>query len=477
MQWDIKTAARLGILMLGGWLLAGCDQSPPDLVQMPDAVPAAVLITDVGVLDVDSGAITANRDVLVIGERIAEIGEAGTTTRPDDVYLIDGSGATLMPGLIDMHGHVGNSSAPRWASEWPDAKRNLRSYLYAGVTTVLDPADMHNQAFKRRDRVAAGELPGPRIYAAGPMITADGGHPVAALEGAAPWWLRWYLLPRFTRQVDSPESAREAVRDIAGRDADVVKLSVDRIPESAPRIRRELLTAAVDEADALGVRTVAHTGTLDDAVDAAEAGTTLWVHGVYKERIPDEAIARLVDYGIPMVATMAVFESYALLGREPRVASRLERETVPAETLAAFNQPPANDAGEFGAWLDMLYAQRAAARDNVRRLHEAGLTILAGSDTQQGVFPGPGLHRELHLLVEAGLSPAAAIRAATSDAARYLADGAEPDFGIIAEGKRADLLLVAGDPAVDIGKLADIRAVLLGGVPLQRTPLAMDAAE
>lgn len=459
-----------GLLCAAG-LMSGCGSEPP-LVTMPEHAPDTVLISNVAVLDVDSGERTAAQDVLIRGERIAAIGDHGAIEAPEDAQRIDGDGATLLPGLIDMHGHIGNSSEAPWVSSLPDPERNLQSYLYSGVTTVLDPADLHNQAFKRRDRVAAGEPPGPRIFAAGPMITAKGGHPVAVLEDMAPWWLRWYLIPRFTRQVETPQESRAAVRDIHERGADVVKLAVDRIPEQAPRIRRELLDAAVNEADALGIRTVAHIGDVQDAVDAAEAGTTLWLHGVYKEHIPDAAIEGLAAFGIPMVPTMTVFESYALLGREKREPTRLERETVDAETLAAFNEPPEGDtAGDFTDWLDMLHGQRDNARDNIRRLYAAGVTILAGADAQSGVFPGPGLHRELRLLTEAGLTPAEAIRAATSDAARYLADTPEPSFGLIAEGKRADLLLVDGDPTDDVDALSAIRAVFKGGLRLQRHPV------
>jgi imidazolonepropionase-like amidohydrolase len=88
-----------------------------------------------------------------------------------------------------------------------------------------------------------------------------------------------------------------------------------------------------------------------------------------------------------------------------------------------------------------------------------------------GVFPGAGLHRELRLLAETGMTPAETIRAATLDAARFLAHGGEPEFGIIAEGKRADLLLVEGDPTIDLRSLANIRAVIKDGVVLERVPL------
>jgi imidazolonepropionase-like amidohydrolase len=461
------------VLLLATVLLGACGRRAPELVRRPAAVPPALLIKDVTVLDAQTGTLTANRDVLVVGDRITAVAADGQTHPPAGTQTISGSGATLLPGLIDMHGHLGGGSAPSWKSEFPDPNRNMRAYLYCGVTTVLDPADSASQAFQRRSQVAAGELLGPRIFAAGPMVTAPGGHPVAVLRHLAPWWIRWYLVPRMTREVDTPEAARTAVREIVGLGADVVKLSVDRIPEQVPRIRTDVLNAAVDEAKQHGVRAVAHIGSLEDAVDAANAGVAAWMHGVYKERIPDDQIARLAAFHIPMVATIGVFESYALVGQGPRVPTPLERETVEPDVLAAFDHVPENDAAItfFRSYLEALRRQRDAWRDNVRRLRAAGVTILAGSDTQTGVFPGAGLHRELHLLTEAGLTPADAIRAATLDAARFLANGKEPEFGSIAEGKRADLLLVDGDPTVNLDALAHIRAVIKGGVPLERIPL------
>jgi imidazolonepropionase-like amidohydrolase len=456
---------------------AGCAPRGPELVALPAEVPPAVLIEGAAVLDVGEGIVSAPRDVLVRGDRIAAIADPGTIPAPQGAVRIDGKGATLLPGLIDMHGHVGSGSAPSWMNRMPDPDANLRAYLYCGVTTVLDPAGLSTQTFDLRDGVASGKRLGPTMYAAGPMVTAPGGHPVVILRNMAPWWLRWYLVPRFARQVDSPAKAREEVAAIAAMGADVLKLAVDRLPEEAPRIRREVLAAAVEEARARGLRAVAHVGTTEDALDAARAGVSAWMHGVYKERIPDGQVAELAGFGIPMVPTIVVFESYALLGQEPRVATPLERETVPADVLSAFDEIPEGDrsARVFASFLEHLRGERESWRDNVRRLRAAGVTILAGSDTQSGVFPGAGLHRELHLLAEAGLSPAEAIRAATLDAARFLSDGAPPEFGVVAEGKRADLLLVDGDPTRDLRVLERIRAVLKGGVPLERRAIDADA--
>ncbi|MGH7856146.1 MAG: amidohydrolase family protein, partial [Candidatus Binatia bacterium] len=206
------------------------------------------------------------------------------------------------------------------------------------------------------------------------------------------------------------------------------------------------------------------------------AGVAAWMHGVYKEPLTDEAVAELASFRIPMVATIVVFESYALLGQGEREATPLEREMVPEETLRAFDEvPQENEAVKvFAPFLEGLRANRGTWRDNVRRLRAAGVTILAGSDTQTGVFPGPGLHRELHLLTEAGLTPPEAIRAATLDPARFLEVTEDPDFGVVAEGKRADLLLVDGDPTDDLHALARIRAVILRGIPLERRAIGSD---
>lgn len=460
---------RLIASLVCSTLLLGACAKENDLVRLPASKPAAVLIKDVGVLDVDSGRIARHRDVLLADGRISLIMETGKIAVPAGAVELSGEGATLLPGLIDMHGHIGNASEPSWLGKLPNPNRNLQSYLYSGVTTVLDPADMSDQAFKRRAKVQSGELLGPRIFTAGPMVTATGGHPVPILQNLAPWWIRWYLIPRFTRQVDTPEQARAAVQEIAALGADVIKLSVDHIPADAPRLQGEVMRAAADEARARGVRVVAHIGSVKDAVDAAEAGASLWVHGVYKERIPDDDIRRLAAFDIPMIATMAVFESYALLGQERRMPTPLERETVGAEMLEAFNNVPQTKRLEyFRPYLELIRPLRPVWRENVRRLRAAGVTILAGSDTQSGMFPGPGLHRELHLLTEAGLTPAESIRAATSDAARYLANGKAPEFGSVREGLLADLLLVEGDPTADLDSLARIRAVIKGGVPLER---------
>lgn len=454
-------------------LSLACTGDGPTLVRPPDSAPAALLIENAAVLDVATGELVPARDVLLRGDRIDAVGPARTLSVPAEAGRIDARGATLLPGLVDMHGHVFADPAPPWQLNVPNPEAVLRSYLYSGVTTVLDPADASGDAFTRRDRIRGGDLLGPRVYATGPPLTAPGGHPVALVKIAAPAWISWYLASQAGFQIDSPEAGRAAVDTLASEGADFIKVIVDRVPSDVPRLGPTEVRAIVETARARGLRVVAHIGSSEDALLSGRAGVAAWVHGVYTERIPERDIAELASFGIPMVATLEVFDSYARMPSGLRAPTRLERESAPAEVLSAFEEIPEDSTllDNFGEWLAMVERNREHARENLRRLRAAGVTILAGSDTQSGVFPGPGLHRELALLEEVGMSPAEVIRAATLDSARFLSDSEEPDFGRVVPGARADLLLVSGDPRQDLAALSRIREVIVGGVRLHREPL------
>lgn len=456
---------------LGGLLLA-CAEAPSVHVGRSESPPAAVLVRNVAVLDVESGARLAGRDVLMRDGKIAAIEPSGAID-PAAAALVDGAGATLVPGLIDMHGHVNTGNTPTWEFGFPNPDANVRSYLYAGVTTLLDPGDSSADAFERRALIANGELVGPRIFTAGTLLTCPGGHPVALIREFAPGWISWYVESQVATQVESDAEVDEAVDALAANGADVVKVAVDRIPLDAPRMSKATLAAIVARARSHGLRVVAHIGTAEDAIDAAEAGVSLWVHGIYRDRIPDADVTRLARYGIPMVATIEVFDRYARSNAGPIVPTRMERETVPGNVLASYFPVPDDfDLGNFGPWLENLQEQRGLLAENVMRLRRAGVTILAGSDTQSGVFAGAGLHRELAQLVKAGFTPSEAIRAATLDSATFLANGGPLEFGAIRVGLDADLLLVEGDPTRDVARLQDIRALFVDGVAIDRQAIA-----
>lgn len=472
----LRCAARAGLLLAAlGLVLTGCvgqEAAAPIAVSTFDTQGRAILVRDVAVFDSTTLQTVPGRDVLLRGGIIESVAPTGERGDPGDVHVISGNGATLIPGLIDMHGHLTTTTGPTWKTAAPNPEANLLAYAYAGVTTVFDPGDSSDEPISRRERVAGGELLGPRIYTAGRTLTHPDGHPRTLVEAFAPGWIAWLLKDGIATGVATPEEAREEVDARADAGVDAIKVVVDSIPLEADIMAQPVLQAVVARARERGLRTVAHIGTTQDAIAAAENGAALWVHGVYKERIPDDQVARIAAFGIPMVTTSEVFDRYGRALDGPIEPTDLEENMVSPQKLASFYPPPEDfDLGELASWLELMQRTREVRLDNVARLHAAGVTILAGSDTQSGVFPGTGLHRELATLVAAGLTPAEALRAATLDPARYLEQTDKPQSGIIAPGKRADLVLVNGDPAQDIAAASDIREVILNGRLLVRRSL------
>ena len=453
--------------------LAGCmspEPGSPIDVSVVNLDDKAIRISNVSVFDSITLSSISSQDVVIKDGRISAVCPTGTCSEPADAHVIPGEDATLVPGLIDMHGHISTSTGPTWEIAAPNTEDNLRAYAYAGVTTVFDPGDSSDEAFSRRDKTANGELLGPRIFTAGKIITDPGGHPRAMVAEFAPWWISWLLKPAVATGVATVDEAVDAVNARVDAGADAVKVAIDSIPLDASIMSAEVLTALVEQAHERGVRAVAHIGTTADAMVTGKSGIDLWIHGVYKERITEEDIQTLAEFDIPMVTTSEVFDRYGRALNGPINPTRLEQEMISPEKLASFYPPPDDfELGGLASWVALMQQTREVRLDNVARVHAAGITILAGSDTQSGVFPGAGLHREIVTLVDAGLTPGEAIRAATFDAARYLSNGEEPDAGHIAVGKRADLILVNGDPARDIAALSDIREVILNGKLLKRS--------
>ncbi len=480
-----RSVARLAILpcVASALLALGCS-APVETARVtrPAKAPSALLIRHVAVLDVATGERALGRDVLVRDSRIAAIETTGSVPA-GNALVIEGNGRTLLPGLIDMHGHVSLPRGPLWEAAGGDPVANMQSYLYAGVTSVLDPADSSGEATSRRDRVARGELIGPRIQTSGKMVTCPGGHPVALTALFAPAPIAWLITPGMAHQVETREEAHAAVDALAKEGVDVIKVAVDRLPPQAPRISVATMQAIDQRTRQHDLRWVAHVGSLQDAIDAGEAGVSLWVHGIARERISNADVERLASFDIPMVVTIEVMDRMLRGLEAPIDPIPMELETVPQEVLDSFYPPPERFREVFDAFgslgeegtgdLDV----RAINAENTLRLREAGVTILAGSDSQGGgVFPGASLHRELAQLVRAGFTPAEAIRAATLDPATWLARGQPIEFGAVRVGLQADLLLVEGDPTEDIARLQDISEVIVAGTPLERSPVTTVAS-
>ncbi len=394
------------------------------------------LIRDVRVFDgTDTSGPTS---VLVRDGRIAAIGTQQAVPAGADV--VDGSGMTLLPGLIDAHTHAfGNA---------------LEEALVFGVTTELDMfTEPRGAATARAEQQRPGGASGRAdLFSAGVLATPPGGH---GTEYGFP-------IPTITR----PDSAQAWVDARIAEGSDYIKIVYDDgalFGLNWPALDFATMEALVDAAHARGRLAVVHVSTAEQAMDAIRAGSDGLVH-LFTDTLPaSDFIASVRGADAFVIPTLVVLKSITGIGG---AATLLEQESMLAYLPASSR---ANLAAAFPATGDADERFSVPLR-TVRRLHEAGVPILAGTDAPNpGTAHGAAMHRELELLVEAGLTPVEALRAATSVPAD--AFGLD-DRGRIAVGQRADLLLVRGDPTRDIHATRAIEGVWKGGVRLDRASWA-----
>jgi len=421
------------------------------------------IIAIIGATVIDgTGGEPSKQTVVIRGDRIEAVG--ANVEPPAGARRIDAEGMTLMPGLFDLHTHLPYSSVSGAASDWP---KNLKAYLYCGVTSVVDFGAYAEMFEPMRRLIRTGVVVAPRISLA-VRITTPGGHGAEGGRGEF-----------FSLEVSTAREARAAVRRALPYQPDVIKAFTDGWRyDAAPdmtSMNEETLTALVDEAHKNGLEVLTHTVTLERAKIAARAGVDVIAHGV-GDRVADEELFKLMKAaGTAYAPTLAVYEPRGrdiltpLLGAVLAPLARIR--FVPPQ-----NPPmrPADGSAENG---DLPRMRRwTVLQNNTAALRKAGITFGVGTDSGvTGTHHGWATLRELHLLVAGGLTPIEAITAATGSAARAIkVDG---ERGTIAPGKLADLVLVEGEPHKDIRDIEKVKRVFLGGLEIDRERLAREIAE
>ena len=449
-------------------LTASCSEIQLASVTTAENEPRNTLFRDVTVFDGKS--VLRHHDVLVVGRAIEVVAPAGEVNAPEATREIAGHGRTLLPGLVDSHAHLFSAGEKGVPPPSPEAIGH--AFLYAGVTTILVTAGFEEVTELRR-RSASREALAPHLYTSGTGLTAPGGHPIPLLRAMLPWPLDRLTVRNVPVAADAKQ-ARARVRDIAaGFRPEFLKIIYDDLPPGlSPHLSQEALEAAVDEAKKLGLRPIVHATTPMDSLTAVDVGASLLVHIPQRGVLAEEDARRLAESGVPVVSTIRlVSASHELSERGPLP---LESAMLGAALLDPWLADPDWDLKGFSEEFDRRHADIASdTRENFRRLFEAGMTIFIGTDSGvHGVFPGASLHEEIRTVVDLGMPPLEALEAATSAPATFL--DPEQTFGRIAPGQRADLLLVRGDPSVDIAALSAIEEVFLSGRRLRRHGLNLN---
>ncbi|HVS63250.1 MAG TPA: amidohydrolase family protein [Thermoanaerobaculia bacterium] len=428
---------RISIVALAALLASGglAAAQAPGAADPPATGSRVTAIEYVRVFD--GAAVYADRTVVIRDDRIAAFGPAGSTAVPADAERVDGRGLTLLPGLIDAHTHSFGDALER-ALDW-------------GVTTELDMFNVAAMAQTLREQQAKGQA-GNRadLFSAGTLVTAAGGHgtqfglPIPTLERA--------------------EDAAAFVAERVAEGSDYIKIVIENgsvIERDLPTLDAERVAAVIAAAHDHDKLAVVHVSTLEGATTAIEAGADGLVHLHHDgehDQAAEAALVRLArERGVFVVPTLSVLESLAgtsgaaAMAEDPELAAHLT-DTQKQGLRSGFGRQSGEQA--TAAFARMLARARA--------MEEAGVPVLAGTDSPNpGTAHGVSMHRELELLVRAGLSPTDALAAATSRTAKAFGLA---DRGRIEEGAKANLVLVEADPTSEITATRDIVAVWKDGV-------------
>lgn len=432
------------------------------------------------------GTVIERGSVLFRDGKVAEI-FTGEAPKASDLKAveIEGAGKTLMPGLIDVHVHVGAGGgfwekASDYPAKWPT--RVLKAYLYSGVLAAKSAGDTLTSLLEARQRVQAGEEQGSELFVSGPLFTAEGGHGTEFLKADwaknLPENVRNSMEQEFVRTPKTADEARRQVQELKQRGVDAIKgvLEAGSAGQVFNRMDVSILRAAVEEARRLGLPVSIHTGDAQDVKDSIAMGVQSVEHGSMRQPIPDALFQSMKQAGIAYDPTLTVVDglvAYASGSPDPLDRS-LVQQVGPRKLIENTRKRlQARSASLPAGSRERVENVRAIATANLVGAYKNGVTLVTGTDAGNALtFHGPGVHRELQLWVAAGIPPTAALQGATRDAARLL--GAGNRLGLIRKGYDASVILVDGDPTRDIGATERISTILFKGERVYRGNLFDD---
>jgi imidazolonepropionase-like amidohydrolase len=426
------------------------------------ACAQTVLFESARLIPGDGTAAIENSSVLVENGTITRIGRKGEIVLPQGARRVDLDGKTIMPAIISPHVHPGFQRGLTYLAEnytRETVMDDLNRALYFGISTVMslgvEKGDVLNDI---RAEQAAGKLGGARLFIAGRGIGAP---------GAGPGNL---VYADFAYALTSESDARSAVREQAARKVDIIKFWEDDRGGRAPRLPIPTGRAIIDEAHKNGLKAAVHIFYHEDALALAAAGVNVFAHLVRDKVMDDELIALMLKnnvYQMPNIGSpeRAIHASVPTWFDEPYLAGLLH-DTVAPEVIArmrkSFTERDTATAAGNARRYDIL--QRSLAR-----LNAAGVRIILGSDTGlEDHFFGYAEQRALEMMVQAGMSPSQVIVAATSRPAEFMGLS---DRGLLAPGRRADLLVLDANPLDDIRNTRRIARFYLAGAEVDRAAI------
>jgi imidazolonepropionase-like amidohydrolase len=435
----------------------------PLLAVQPGSV---VVILGPTLIDGTGGPTIPNAAIVIENGKIRDIGPRGKVRIPTDVRTIDAKGKYVIPGLIDAHVHFSQSADIYTRPDVVDLRKwrpyqaeldwiherlpvTFARYLACGITGVVDVGgpmwnfDVRNLASKTKNA--------PRVAVAGPLIST---YVPPELQTADPPIIK----------ANTSAEARSLVQRQLDRHPDLIKIWFIHREGEDLDAQKAIVRAAAEEAHANGLRVAVHATELDTAKAALEAGADILVHSVTDRRVDNPFIDMVKKRDVLYETTLVVEEGYREVLNQQVELTDVEKRLGDSQVMATWAELGKIPGNEIPGGLRRRPARepRPVAFDNLAVLEAAGIRIVGATDAGNiGTLHGASLHREFELMVEAGMRPAEVIVSATKNAAAVM--GREKELGTLERGKIADLLILDGDPNIDIKNARKISRVMKSG--------------
>jgi imidazolonepropionase-like amidohydrolase len=390
---------------------------------------------DARLIDGTERAPIENAVLVVRDGRIVAAGPAARVTIPAGAERISLAGKTVIPGLINAHGHVGNTDGLEGGHySAANVDRDLRTYAAYGITTVFSLGDDQAAGFAARDAQRVPTLNRSRLYVAGPV-----------------------LVPR------SVAEARALVDSDAAMKVDIVKIRVDDNLGTTPKMAPEIYRAVIDQAHNDGLRAAVHLFYLSDAKAVLDAGADIIAHSVRDVDVDEALIGALKKRDVCYIPTLMREVSTFVYESTPTwFADPLFLEHVDAAVLDSLKQPARQARTRSSASAQRYKQALEVAKRNLKRLADAGVRVAMGTDTGPPMrFQGYFELLELEQMASAGLTPRQILASATRDAARCMR--LDQELGTLEAGKWADFVALDANPLDDIRNTRRISAVWIAG--------------
>jgi imidazolonepropionase-like amidohydrolase len=380
---------------------------------------------------IDGTGAGAQKDLTIVIEngRIRDMGPSSKFTVPAGAMVVDLTGKFVVPGIINAHGHVGAKTEPQ-----------LRQYALYGITTVTSMQTDPDEVVQVREGQKRGELRGARVST-----------------------IKYRFAP--DPEIATPQQARVKVDETVAAGADYIKLWVDGGFGTRAKLSAEVCTAVLDQARKHGKLTFAHIYDLADAKMLVEQGLNVLAHNVRDREVDSEFIALLKQRNVSLIPTLARDELLFVYGDSPAwIDDPFFLKFVPPDRLAVL-KTKIRDEQAKNPQRALIKAGFEMNKTNLKKLSDGGVRVALGTDSggaaDRFFIQGYSEHREMELMVQSGLTPMQVIQSFSKGASEAL--GIDKEFGTLAKGKAADLLVLEKNPLENITNMRTIQTIYLGG--------------